>query len=171
MTEQAFWDLIAQAREISEDNTDSQVWEIEELLLQKKPEEAVAFVKHLQRLLANSFQPNLWEACYLINLDDREDTFEFFRAWLIMLGKETFDLINENPDAIIDFIDEKEVNEDFRLSSPELLSLGFSVWEELTGNSPEEMPIDRIEVEMEGEPNFEDSYLSEEYPLLWEMFG
>jgi hypothetical protein len=171
MTEDTFWELIDQSRAETEGNAEGQVWELESLLLKREADDAIAFVKHLQRILANSFTAPLWEVSYLINLDDREDTFEFFRAWMLLQGKEAFELIQENPDAIIDYIDEREVKKDSKLQSPELLSIGFSVWEELTGNFPEDMPLDRLEVELSAEPNLEEAHLEEEYPLLWDMFG
>lgn len=171
MNIEAFWELIEQSRQNTDGNAEGQVWEIESLLMQKEPDEAISFVKHLQKILADSFTAPLWEVSYIINLNDQEDTFEFFRAWMILQGKEAFELIQENPDAIVDYIDPRDVRKDFTLQCPELLSIGFSVWEELTGNMPEEMPLDRLEIEMEEEPNLEDEHLEEEYPLLWEVFG
>lgn len=171
MTRDEFWELIEQSREHTDGNTEGQVWELESMLMKKEPEDAISFVKHLQQILADSFTAPLWEVSYLINLNDREDSFEFFRAWMILQGKKAFDLIRENPDAIVDYIDHRSVDKDFKLQRPELLSIGFSAWEELTGNMPEEMPLDRLEIEMSDEPNLEDEHLEMEYPLLWEVFG
>jgi len=171
MTREAFWEIIEQSRKAVPDNPEGQVLEIEHILLKKTAEEAVSFVQHLQQILADSFTSPLWEVSYIINLDDREDSFEFFRAWLILLGKANVELIQENPDAIVDFVDPRAVGKDFKLQAPELLSIGFSVWEELTGNFPDDMPLERLEVEFSADPNLEDEYLQEEYPLLWDMFG
>jgi hypothetical protein len=171
MTRTEFWELIAECRRKAHRHEEGQVQLIGDALLKKPAEDIVDFVHLLQKILAESFTVPLWEACYLINLNDREDTFEMFRAWLILQGKEAFELIQQNPDALIDHFNFDEVDKDFQLLSPELLGVGFSAWEEVTGEDPADFPLEQQEIVLEGTLNLDEDYLREEYPLLWDVVG
>ena len=172
MTETQFWQLIDETRKSSQGNTEGQALMIEEHLLEQGTEQEVLdFAQHLQNLLADSYTAYLWGVSYLVNWDDSPESFEAFRAWLILQGKKLFDAVQENGDVLVDYLDERAIDEDFRLESPELLALPFAVWSEITEKDPEEMPLERNPVDLKGKLWEEDEELEVEFPLLFELVG
>lgn len=43
---------------------------------------------------------NLWGAAYVINGGCSDDCFEYFRGWLVLQGRETFERALANPDSL-----------------------------------------------------------------------
>lgn len=50
--------------------------------------------------MAISHRNQLWAAGYLINDGCSDDGFEYFRAWLIAQGREVFERVVADPDAL-----------------------------------------------------------------------
>jgi hypothetical protein len=99
-----FWELIQDARRQVSDATDGQaVAARATALLSGYPrEEIVAAGPVLRNLLAESYRAPLWAAAYMINGGCSNDGFDDFRGWLIAQGREVFERIVTDPDALAD---------------------------------------------------------------------
>jgi len=47
--------------------------------------------------MADSYRVDLWGAAYLINGGCSDDAFEYFRGWLIVQGRGTYERIVADP--------------------------------------------------------------------------
>jgi hypothetical protein len=104
MDMQQFWKLIEDARRQVPDRADGeQVAARAAALLSACPrEEIVAAGQVLQELMAKSYRTPLWAAAYVINGGCSDDGFDYFRGWLIVQGREVFEHLVADPDALAD---------------------------------------------------------------------
>ncbi|GAA2753024.1 DUF4240 domain-containing protein [Kitasatospora cinereorecta] len=102
MDTQRFWKLIDEARSQTPDPDDGDaVAEQAAALLALRPaQEIVAAEQALWDLMADSYRAPLWGAAYMINGGCSDDGFDYFRGWLITQGRETFERITADPDAL-----------------------------------------------------------------------
>ncbi|WP_128376675.1 DUF4240 domain-containing protein [Streptomyces cavernae] len=99
-----FWALIERARRRVADPSDSEtVAEEAVALLAVRPvEEIVAAQQAFWELMALSYRSALWGAAHIVNGGCSDDAFEYFRGWLITQGRETFERVVADPDALAD---------------------------------------------------------------------
>ncbi|MGW0578217.1 DUF4240 domain-containing protein [Streptomyces sp. NPDC002920] len=102
MNKQQFWQLIETARnQASNPNDGEAVARRTTALLATHPaEEIVAAQQVLWDLMADSYTNPLWAAAYVINGGCSDDGFDYFRGWLIAQGREVFERIVADPDAL-----------------------------------------------------------------------
>lgn len=106
MDESRFWALVQQ----SLNNTSSQEEQAEYLenqLEKLPPEEIIGFRLRTDKLLYETYTPEMWCAAYIMNGGCSDDGFEYFRNWIISRGKTVFYDAKSNPDSLI-----SEVHED-----------------------------------------------------------
>ena len=70
-----------------------------------KPEELMEFESHFEKIHTESFSWNLWGAAYLMNGGCSDDGFDYFRAWLMAQGQQTFDKVVKDPDTLATLAD------------------------------------------------------------------
>ena len=104
MDMQQFWKLIEDARRQVPDPADGEeVAARAAALLSAYPrEEIVAAEQVLGELMAWSYRTPLWAAAYVINGGCSNDGFDYFRGWLILQGREVFEHVVADPDALAD---------------------------------------------------------------------
>ncbi|MFD8323732.1 DUF4240 domain-containing protein [Kitasatospora purpeofusca] len=97
-----FWKLIEEARSQvpTPDHGDSVVERATALLALRPVQEIVAVQRILGSLMADSYRAPLWGAAYVINGGCSDDGFDYFRGWLITQGRETFERVIADPDAL-----------------------------------------------------------------------
>jgi len=122
-----FWTIISKMS--SEEDLDEKIEILEKELLSYKPEELISFEKHMHQLLSESYSWDLWGAAYIINGGCSDDSFDYFRAWLIAQGQEVYENAVKNPDSLADY---SRLEEDVEFE--DLLYICGSVYEEKTGN-------------------------------------
>ncbi|WP_325213478.1 DUF4240 domain-containing protein [Oscillibacter sp.] len=101
ITPDAFWTLLAQAKEVCGGNQKAAVYWLVEQLVTMGAEQALNFhsIFHGYMELADKY--GLWNAATLIHEDGcYVDGFEDFRAWLIFQGKETYLAALKDPDSL-----------------------------------------------------------------------
>jgi hypothetical protein len=100
--EQGLWELIEAARGQVRDLTDAEAVAAQAAtLLSARPlGEIVAADEVLWGLMADSYRRPLWAAAYLVNGGCSDDGFEYFRGWLIMQGREVYERVVADPDAL-----------------------------------------------------------------------
>ncbi|MBX2856764.1 MAG: DUF4240 domain-containing protein [Rhodobacteraceae bacterium] len=99
MSQDKFWEIIELT--ISEDQ-DEQAERLKTTLEALNLEQIRSFQKHLDEVLHKvSYTWDLWAAAYIINSGASDDSFEYFRAWLISRGKAIFDTALKDPESLI----------------------------------------------------------------------
>ncbi|MCX5397852.1 DUF4240 domain-containing protein [Streptomyces sp. NBC_00102] len=135
-----FWRLIEAARrQASHPDDGGEVARLATALLAVRPvEEIVAAQQVLWDLLAASYTNPLWAAAYLINGGCSDDGFDYFRGWLIAQGRETFDRVVADPDALADVpLVRSSVADGEELDGEETLSI---VWNAHIAATGEQLP-------------------------------
>ena len=104
MDMQQFWKLIEDARRQVPDPADGEevASRATALLSAYPPEEIAAAGQVLRELMAGSYRTLLWAAAYVINGGCSDDGFDYFRGWLIVQGREVFEHVVADPDALAD---------------------------------------------------------------------
>jgi len=104
MDMQQFWKLIEDARRQVPDPADGEeVAARAAALLSAYPREEIVAAGHaLRELMAMSYRTPLWAAAYVINGGCSDDGFDYFRGWLIVQGREVFEHVVADPDALAD---------------------------------------------------------------------
>jgi hypothetical protein len=98
MTETEFWALVTRSEgdACGEDLLNN----LKQTLTQLDDESLKAFDKHFGQQMRRSYSWAVWGAAYIITGCDSEYAFAEFRAFLISLGKDWYDKIIDNPDAL-----------------------------------------------------------------------
>ena len=108
LTREDFWNYIKDAR-IKYKNNDSKVIDyLTEKLKEKTLEEIFSFGIVLDEVMLESYIEKFWCASYILNGETTEESFDFFRLWLISKGEEFFNDVMKNHDSIIKYIDNNE---------------------------------------------------------------
>ncbi|MGI2260409.1 DUF4240 domain-containing protein [Shewanella sp. GXUN23E] len=98
MTEQEFWQLVTRA---SLNQSDTEITaQLQARLAPLSDEQLAAFDKHFAIQMRRSYQWSVWGAAYVVTGLDTEYAFAEFRSYLISLGKDWFEQIVLNPDAL-----------------------------------------------------------------------
>jgi hypothetical protein len=101
MNEELFWSVIERARRSDELHAE----------LAKLPDDQLLGFERLHAVyMHRAYTWSLWGAAYVINGGCSDDTFEYFRAALISLGREVYDQALTDPDSLaeVDLQDEEE---------------------------------------------------------------
>lgn len=106
-----FWEIISKSLDKSH-SQNSQEDRLIELLLELTPQQMIGFRLRTDKLLYESYTSEMWCAAYLMNGGCSDDSFEYFRCWVISLGQQTFEKSLIQPDTLIDFVqDHQEIYE------------------------------------------------------------
>ena len=161
----AFWKIIADARSDARDD-EAFLSRIDARLRSLAPEDLLEFEGQFNKILAESYAWRLWGAAYLMNGGCSDDGFEYFRAWLMAQGRQTYEKALEDPDTLALLVNPEGELEEF-------MYLARQAYEAKTG---EEMPdtvfhgATRPEL---GEGwDFEDATeMQKRYPKLFAKYG
>jgi hypothetical protein len=104
MDANAFWKLVGDAAASKGPPADQARFLVARLEAHP-PDQIVAFHKLLYGFLAEAYRRDLWAAASLLMGDCSDDSFEYFRAWLVLQGPGRFVAALENPDSIADWAD------------------------------------------------------------------
>ncbi|MFC4424867.1 DUF4240 domain-containing protein [Deinococcus navajonensis] len=137
-----FWPLIDRARTSSGEDLAGFSDALRELLRAQSNEQIAAFDDQLGRLMDRAYTWPLWGAAYVINRGCSDDSFAYFRAWLVAQGETVFEQALKDPDSLAEL---PLVLNDGETELESLLSLAWSLYEERTGQYPpatgEEQPV------------------------------
>ncbi|OLR91758.1 DUF4240 domain-containing protein [Actinokineospora bangkokensis] len=102
MTDEAFWQLIGRAVEQPGDRDERAEWLTEELTRLPRAQ-VVDFATRLAAVRCRADTPALAAAARLIHAGQcSEDAFRSFQLWLLTLGRDRFDTVVADPDALAD---------------------------------------------------------------------
>ena len=171
MTTETFWNIIdATKRTGRRERLEALRDEIRKL----SAAEIAGFDHEFDRQMRHSFTWDLWGAAYVINGGCSDDGFDYFRSWLISLGRRTFQQALADPDSMADETEVLRAREDDEgVQFEKFAYVAQLVHEEKTGqpipSDPAGVPPDQ---EPAGEPWSETGDdLRKRFPRLWAKFG
>ncbi len=124
--ESLFWQLIEDCRTNSQDKYEF-IERLSSKLGEFKPKEIMNFEKIFSTMYEKLNISELWALAYIIRKGCGDDEFDYFKAWVISKGKETYNTIFEMQiEKLVDIFDEDPQLE-------ELLYLSENVYELRTG--------------------------------------
>ncbi|MEU5278610.1 DUF4240 domain-containing protein [Streptomyces asoensis] len=171
MDETEFWELVDASREAAEGDPEEQADLLVERLVRLDPESVLDFSRHFESRFNRSYRWDLWGAASLLLNGAGDDTFDFFRCWLIGQGREVFEgALHNDPDALADLLD--DFDEEIDGDGEELGYAADEAYEQLTGTVAPDLGIPPAPAEPEGTPVAleNEGALAERYPRLWQRF-
>ena len=156
-----FWVTIDQARNAGGPSAPSASPEVLQKMLSKLPTEDVQeFAREFSRKLVELNQWDLWAAGYVINGGMSDDSFHYFRSWIIGKGRDCFEVAKMDPSGLLPFLDTAEVDNELLeyVANEELQSRGID--DDSSGDdgpSPDDEPS--------GEP-FDEDDVEDRFPVL-----
>ena len=107
MTEDRFWKFLAEAR--SGDPASATPKRLTAVLSSLSNEEVTEFGAHFYDKVCDLNDWKLWGAGYVIAGGMSDDSFHYFRTWIVGKGEEVFRIALENPDDLGPYVDNPEV--------------------------------------------------------------
>ncbi|GGA72442.1 hypothetical protein GCM10008015_11380 [Flavobacterium palustre] len=112
LDEESYWKIIESSLKETTNQEDQEIFltaELEKL----SPKEVIGFRLRTDKLLFDSYTSNLWCANYVISNGAADDSFDYFRCWLISRGKEAYYKTQENPDNLVNLVGNEPQAYDF----------------------------------------------------------
>jgi hypothetical protein len=118
------------------------------------------FTLEFARKLVTLNNWDLWAAGYVITDGMGDDSFHYFRSWIIGKGRECFDTAIQNPAGLLPFLDNMEVDNE---------GLEYVALEILEGRGITEDPRNELDGHADQEPSgdpFDEDTVAERFPTL-----
>ncbi|QCJ41186.1 DUF4240 domain-containing protein [Bacillus sp. S3] len=180
MNQNEFWKLIEESKGYEE----GQAKWLTDILSKKTENEILDYEFILESYLNESYQSRLWGAAYVIMGGCSDDSFDYFRGWLISQGREVYQQTIENPEFLAAYISDENLGEEGVPEFEDFLTIGFDAYTLKKGGDTEEWDGDLfnemqdlladkgLKINKDIEFNWEDEDdLAEMFPALWERFG
>jgi hypothetical protein len=165
MNEDSFWQIIEEcfSRGNPDERLEAYVARLEEL----PHEEVVEFQRVLNSVMVRAYRWDLIGAACFLGCGQSDDGFEDFRAWLISLGRETFENVLADPDLIVTFPYDESPTEEWHCEDLHMTP------SEIGGEEDdEEWPYLQDPDSPAGEPvEMTQGVLKKRFPKFWERFG
>ena len=99
MTCDGFWDIIEEARHSVRRTSEMPGW-LEERLSQLPESEILNFSSHFSECRDRAYDARLWLAAVVMLRGCGDDSFDYFRGWLIAQGRKVFEAALVDPDSL-----------------------------------------------------------------------
>jgi len=99
MTRDEFWAIIEEARRSVGRTSEMPGW-LEDRLSQLTQAEIVDFGSHLSECRDRAYDARLWLAAVVLLRGCGDDSFDYFRGWLIAQGRKVFEAALVDPDSL-----------------------------------------------------------------------
>ena len=132
MNEGRFWQLIDETRAEADGDLERHAELLEDRLADEEPAAVAEFDRLFRQKRADAYRWDVWAAAYVINGGCSDDCFEYFRNYVISLGRERFEATLRDPDSLAEI----EIAED-----PEAESLGYAALAAYERAAGDEMPL------------------------------
>ncbi len=137
MDRDGFWGLVDAAREQVDDTVvdpdgvaDALIKELGGLVA----EEIVGFGVQFELLLSQAYRWDLWGASYLLNGGMGDDSFDHFRGWLVVQGREVWEAALADPDSLADVVDEDLQDTTELFDGEAVLAVGAEAYSAVAGS-------------------------------------
>jgi uncharacterized protein DUF4240 len=140
-TVESWWSLVGEARMSVADPDDGEVVAaaLTDRLATLDPEAIATYAAPMWAALAASYTTDLWGAAYLINGGCSDDGFDYFRGWLMSQGRDAYERIVADPDALAELPAViRAVAKGIELEAEEMLGAVTTAYRRCTG---EDLPI------------------------------
>ena len=107
LDEDMFWKIVDTSVKTSKTQDEQESFVIKELE-KLDPHEIIGFKLRTNKLLDDVYTSEMWCAGYIINGHCTDDGFEDFRHWIISRGKDAYYSAKENPDNLLQAIDNED---------------------------------------------------------------
>jgi hypothetical protein len=104
MDEAVFWDVLEETRAAAEDAADH-CQRLADRLACFKAGDISKFNKILHTKINKANRHDIWAVAYIIRGGCGDDAFEYFRAWLVLQGKEAFERALANTEVVADLVE------------------------------------------------------------------
>jgi hypothetical protein len=163
MVDDQFWSLIDQARTGSSKSAHPD--RLGEILNQFSDGEVLDFGHMFYEKICDLNQWRLWAAAYVIAGGMSDDSFHYFRSWIIGEGRHVFEVAMRDPDELGPFVDNNEVDNEL------LEYVAVNILEQRgIKKDPRDRSDRRADEEPTGEP-FEEDTAGTSFPKLAALFG
>jgi len=112
MKEDQFWRIVDKSLQNSHGQDEQEAFLIKELQ-SLPPAEMIGFRLRTDKLLYDTYNANMWCAAYIMNGGCSDDSFEYFRLWVISRGKDVYQKAKANPDTLISQVAKEQDFYDF----------------------------------------------------------
>ncbi|BBH63852.1 hypothetical protein ACTI_05370 [Actinoplanes sp. OR16] len=136
MTVDRFWEVVDQGRARAVDPSDAEevAERTRQALISLSAAEVAKLNQPLHDVMAASYRVDLWGAAYQLNGGCSDDGFEYFRGWLLTQGREIFERVVADPDALADLpAVRKAVEEEMDLECEDMFGVVADAYHALTG--------------------------------------
>ncbi len=177
MDSKDFWKLIDDARALVTDPADAEdvADRISDLLAERPAHEIVAAQQLLWDLMAASYRAPLWAAAYTVNGGCSDDGFDYFRGWLIGQGREVFERVVADPDALAELpVIKDAAADDEEVECERMLGVAWDAYRRVAG---EQLPrgsftVDLPALDPEWDFDFDDEdEMARRLPRLDALYG
>ena len=158
-----FWELIEKSRKGAEE-CEEHAEALTSLLSKLKLTQIVEFQKHFTRCLDDAYRWDLWAVAYIIHGGCSDDSFEYFRCWLIGQGRKYYEAALASPEKAADNVEPGDYAE-----CEDLLYAAASAYETVSGHDEMASPTGDRPSEPAGEKWDEDD-VGKLYPKLAKKF-
>lgn len=100
LDEDKFWEIIGKSLKATKSQDAQEEYLIAEIG-KLTPKEMIGFRLRTDYLLYQTYNSEMWCAGYIMNGGCSDDSFEYFRCWVISRGKDTYYNARTNPDYLI----------------------------------------------------------------------
>jgi hypothetical protein len=100
LNEEVYWAIIDSSLHETTNQEDQELYLVS-AIEKLTPKEMIGFRLRTDKILFDSYNPELWCAAYIVNDGCSDGGFEYFRCWLISRGKEAFYSVKIAPDSLI----------------------------------------------------------------------
>jgi hypothetical protein len=97
MDRDTFWAVIETARRA---DGAARATALQRALIRVPPAQISSFAEHQAALMADSYSWPLWGAAYIIKGGCSDDAFDYFRGWLLLEGRATWDAALADPESL-----------------------------------------------------------------------
>lgn len=168
--EKWFWDIIQQSRgTTSKISHDRQLKNLTKILSTHDKANILEFDRLFRDLLSKSYNWDLWGAAYIINGGCSDDTFDYFRSWLIGQGESIFYKSIESPETLIGVLKPKE---EYEWEGLEYCAI--DAYEKKTGEEfrlPDNPRDNEKNVTEPTGRKWDENELPTRFPKLWKVFS
>jgi len=163
ITDERFWSVIDQAR--AGGSASASPERLSEILNRLIDDEILHFGHMFYEKICDLNKWRLWAAGYVIAGGMSDDSFLYFRSWIVGKGKKAFEVTMTDPDELGPLVDNNEVDNEL---------LEYVVVNILGQRGVAEDPRDRSDRRADGEPTgepFEEDTVAAAFPKLAALFG
>jgi hypothetical protein len=174
MSAEEFWRIIKGAAESAHD-PDAHVQALRTALRELTLDEIISFEVTFRRYLNQAYTWDLWGAAYVIHGGCSDDSFEYFRRWLVSRGRDVYEAALADPDSLARQVVQAGPGNVWEFE--EIYYVARDIFEEKGGVGGDVRDYSEPEAGLggpgpSGEPFTEDEeHLARRYPKLWQRFG